>query len=273
MNNYFSYRDELIFVHYLHDAKPEKENFTLHTHGYCEVYCFFGGKGRFIVEGNSYPLHSGDILIMRPGEAHYIDIDLSVPYTRLAVHFYADLFDKFDSSRQLLRPFFQRERGRLNFYDFSDFGNDSYKQFINNICNPAENRRLNTITNLLMLLYETASAFDRKDRTESENPLIQKILGYINNNLSCSISLEDICSKFYISKAQLCRLFRASTGSTVWEYVTAKRLLMAQGLIRAGKKPTKIYQDCGFSDYTVFFRAYKKRYGKSPNDISYDGKI
>ncbi len=267
MNKYFSYRDELIYVLYSHDLHPRKEDFCLHTHEYCEIYCFLGGKGKFMVEGSTYPLNKGDILLMQPGEAHYIDIDLSVPYTRLAVHFYADLFDNFDNKRELLRPFIDRGRGKLNFYNSTDFLTENYRLYLNNICCPAENRRLNTITNLLPLLNELATAYDNKDKTVSEDPLIQKIITYINNNLTEYISLDEICRNFFISKAQLCRLFKASTGSTVWEYVTAKRLIMAQTRLRAGELPTRIFSECGFSDYTAFYRAYKKRFGNSPNKI------
>lgn len=92
MSNYLSYTDNLIYAHFTRDEHPGKEDFSLHTHDRCELYCFLDGKGEFKVEGTSYSLRSGDILIMRPGEAHYIDIDLSAPYTRMAIHFEIDLY-------------------------------------------------------------------------------------------------------------------------------------------------------------------------------------
>ena len=39
---------------------------------------------------------------------------------------------------------------------------------------------------------------------------------------------------------------------------------MAKEKIISGQKPTNVFGQCGFNDYSVFFRAYKKRFGLSP---------
>ncbi len=268
MDKYFDYSEERFSIGYNFDSKPNKNRFRLHTHEFCEIYCFFEGKGVFKVEGNSYPLHSGDILIMRPGEAHYIDIDPSLPYKRLSIHFDISLFDSLDNSRSLFRSFQSRDRGKLNLYTEREFISDSYKLFINNICNASQNQSLNTFTNLLPLLNEIALAFDNRNKDTIDNLLIVQIISYINCNLTEKITLEAICKEFYLSKPHLCRIFKTATGSTVWEYITAKRLIMAKKLIKSGKNPSEIYVECGFGDYSSFFRAFKKRFGVSPNGIS-----
>ena len=83
------------------------------------------------------------------------------------------------------------------------------------------------------------------------------------------MTLESICEKFYISKSQLNRRFKRVIGSTVWEYVTTKRLILAKELLQNGETPMTVYSKCGFNDYTSFFRAYKSRFFVSPkNDCS-----
>ena len=84
MFSYFRYNSGDLYVHFSQDEQPHPYDFKMHTHEQCELYCFFGGKGSFRVEGTNYPLSPGDIIIMRPYEAHYIDIDPSLPYTRSA---------------------------------------------------------------------------------------------------------------------------------------------------------------------------------------------
>ena len=140
--------------------------------------------------------------------------------------------------------------------------------FVNNICNISPNQHLNTVANLLPLLNEVAKAFDNKHKESIEDLLIQDIINYLNCNLTEKISLENICEKFYLSKPHLCRIFKQSTGSTVCEYVTAKRLVMACKLLRNGEKPCEIYSECGFGDYSSFYRAFKKRFGSSPNNLN-----
>ncbi len=265
MDKYYKYSDCDINVHYSRDEQPKKESFKLHTHESYEIYCLLDGSGNFKVEGNTYPLQNGDILILRPAESHYIDIDLSSPYTRMAINFNEDLFEKFDNSHKLLTPFTNREYGQLNLYRAKDFKNTNYKIFVNNICTPTENRKLQIISNLLPLLNEILIAFEGKSKEEQDDSTVNKITRYINSKITEEISLDEICNEFYISKPQLCRIFKSATGSTVWEYITAKRLIAAQSLIKAGQAPTKIYSDCGFGDYSAFYRAYKKKFGISPN--------
>ena len=38
----------------------------------------------------------------------------------------------------------------------------------------------------------------------------------------------------------------------------------ARQLILSGAAPTKVFAQCGFSDYSAFYRAYRKEFGISP---------
>lgn len=44
-----------------------------------------------------------------------------------------------------------------------------------------------------------------------------------------------------------------------------KRLIMAQNMLIMGNKPTKVYEECGFNDYTAFYKNYIKFFGRSPS--------
>ncbi|MBO5783869.1 MAG: helix-turn-helix transcriptional regulator, partial [Clostridia bacterium] len=56
------------------------------------------------------------------------------------------------------------------------------------------------------------------------------------------------------------------TGSTVWEYVTIKRLIRAREIIGAGTSPTEAAGACGFNDYSAFYRASRRQFGHSPRE-------
>ncbi len=260
--------EKFITIIYRHDEHPDKALYTLHTHDKCELYCIMSGKGQFKIEGNSYPLSAGDILIMRPGEAHYIDVDPLCPYSRVFVHFDPSLFDSFDPERHLLEPFNSRERGKLNKYSSDEFQSDRYRSFVDTIRSRDKLTRINAVAKLLPLLDDICKAFGNKTVSVESETVIQKILKYINSNITEHISIDEICREFYISKSQLCRIFKTNTGSTIWEYITAKRLVLAQNYIRSGHAPSKIFANCGFGDYSTFYRAYKKRFGISPNEQS-----
>ena len=268
MAEFFSYRDEDIDMHYSRDGKPVPSDFKMHTHEMYELYYFVGGNGIYKVEGTRYPLQKGDILIMRPAEAHYIDITDNKPYTRLSVNFKANLFSYIDPDGKLLAPFNGRKIGTFNRYRAENFKSDAYSVFIKNIMTDSPDRRVQTITNLLPLLNEIYLAFGSVTETEINKSLDSRIISYINRHISEDITLDAICEKFYISKTHLCRIFKKATASTVGEYITVKRLVNARQLILSGTPPTKAYLQCGFRDYSVFYRAYKKKYGASPRQIN-----
>ncbi len=94
---------------------------------------------------------------------------------------------------------------------------------------------------------------------------MRNIIEYVNNNLTKDISIEHLCDKFFISRAQLYRSFRNTTGSSVWDYVVTKRLLLAKSYISDGIRASEASAACGFHDYSAFYRAYLKRYGETPS--------
>lgn len=270
MAEYFSYSDSDIGMSYSRDDKPVPSDFKMHTHESYELYYFAGGSGIYRVEGAPYLLECGDILIMRPAEAHYIDITNNKPYTRLSVNFKANLFEGIDPNGRLLSPFNDRKIGTFNRYRAENFKSDAYSFFIKNIITDSPDRRVQTITNLLPLLNEISAAFGAVHETQTDKSLDSRIISYINHHLSEDITLDDICDRFYISKTHLCRIFKKATASTVGEYITVKRLVNARQLILSGTPPTKAYLQCGFRDYSVFYRAYKKKYGVPPSAFTND---
>lgn len=256
-----------ISAHLTYTKHPEKKNFYMHTHEHCELYCFLSGKGIYKIEGNDYPLESGDILIMRPTEAHYISIDENYPYKRFVVNFSLDIFDAFDDEGLLRLPFTKRQSGKNNLYRAYDFKTEDYKVYLKNMIEHFDSK-LYLTSNLFPLLNEISVAFSSKTAEKTNDTLDSKIVKYINQKICYDISLDEICKNFYISKPQLCRIFKNATGSTVWNYISVKRLALAKNLISNGMHPTKVYFECGFKDYSSFYRAYIKKYGTSPSEMS-----
>lgn len=265
MSQYFNYGDDFLVSHYTLSKKPNPKEFLMHSHETYELFYYISGKGVYKVEGNAYKLHSGDIAIMRPYEAHHIEINPDYPYTRFTVHFSPQLFSSLNITESLLLPFVNRESGQFNVYRQTDFKSDAYKIFLENMIADTDNRRRQLITNLLPLLNEIAIAFANKKTDSTVDSIDFKIVKYVNANLCENLSLDRICSEFYISKAQLCRIFKRATGSTVWDYITLKRLALAHEMLKSGCSPNYVYTRCGYKDYSVFFRAYRQKYGIAPS--------
>lgn len=106
---------------------------------------------------------------------------------------------------------------------------------------------------------DTASTAEGKAQ-----PLAAQLTTYINDHLYADISLDTLCQLFFLSRSQINRVFTRATGTSIWRYVTIKRLLAARAMIRNHEPAGSVCVRCGFSDYSAFYRAYKARFGCSP---------
>ena len=142
---FFHYRDPMITA--IHVRNDSAGPFKMHTHSFAELYCIVSGRGTFHVEGSHYSLRPGDIMLMRPGEAHYIEVDPTVPYERICVNFNINLFGHLDPENKLMMPYFDRANGVYNHYTSSPDNLQLLKNIVTN------GNTLATITaNLILLL-------------------------------------------------------------------------------------------------------------------------
>lgn len=92
-----------------------------------------------------------------------------------------------------------------------------------------------------------------------------KIIEYLSENFKQDISIEELCKKFYISTKMLYRVFKSQTGTTVFGYITAKRVKAAEELlIVSDRSISEIAADVGYSDYNYFIKVFKKSTGLTP---------
>lgn len=262
--NIFQYSDSEIFLSHSYDETPSQKQFYMHTHAHAELYCFLAGKAVFHVEGTAYALEPGDILLMRPGEAHYAQVDDRVPYERICLNFDTGLLRSLDPERQLTGPFYEHKAGKSNHYRPKD---DQCLQLLRAMT--AQQCRPVILGNLILLLQKLAEQFRAGEKPADKDTLEYSIIRYINKNLEKPLSLEALCERFFVSRTQLCRLFKQATGTSVGGYISVKRLLRARELLLQGEKPTEVYSPCGYRDYSTFFRAYTKYFGHSPREAEH----
>ncbi|MDD4546645.1 MAG: AraC family transcriptional regulator [Oscillospiraceae bacterium] len=273
MSYIYRYVDGSLDFHHSIDKKPCPDNFPMHAHEMYELLFFLSGNGRFMVEGCEYALEPGNLMLMRPSEAHKLKIQPDSPYERVAVHFSSDVVGGVDPKGELLRPFNDRPLGRQNLYQRSSFRSGYVHECLNSMetdINDNYYRRLSIATNLYPILTELREAFLFRQNESLQNPhneMSHELVSYVNYNLtSGDLSLDKLSEQFLISKCQLNRIFKQATGSTVWDYILIKRVMTARQMLRSGQPAHKVSQECGFRDYSSFYRFYKKRFNVSPQE-------
>ncbi len=258
-----------LYTRYAVSDDPDDRDFTMHVHERCEIFYFVSGNAEYLVEGAKYPLESGSVLIMRPAESHRTHILGSGRYERYAVNFSASVIDGIDPKRRLLKAFFDRPLGRGNFYFLSEFNKIPIENIFRDMCCRDEDdygKRLKILTNLFKLLDLISEAYFKRDSSEYTEPqnLSEQIVAYVNANLFKEISVPFLAEKFFLSTSQFSRIFKQATGAAPWEYITIKRLTEAKEKIRRGASAQYAAENCGFGDYSAFYRSYVKYFGCSP---------
>lgn len=244
---------------------PKNQKHPMHMHDNYEIYSFLSGDAEYYVEGSRYPLKSGDIILIRKNESHQLVLKSNAPYSRCVINFEIPFFKKLDPENKFLKMFDDRPLGKFNHYPAVLFPDNNWQYYLKKMTE-VQDKELR-FAYLLPLLVELSSCFEVVKNSTSHLPVsdqVTSIIRYINQNLQEELSLSLLCEHFYLSKAHLNRIFKQATGSTVWNYILIKRLILAREMLSAGKAPTEVFLVCGFQDYTTFYRAYKKHFGVSP---------
>ncbi len=272
MGKGFVFNDGKLGCWHSYIEHPNNEIYTMHAHDDIEILFFISGSAEFRVEGNSYILEPNDVMIFRPAEAHVICLDENEPYERIIMGVPMSYFSEIDLDGEFLQPFFNRDPGTLNRYNASDFSTNLYQHCFYKACTKSD--ELSDIVRVKSYLYpllaEIKTAYAKKKSKEPLNKgsfgFAYRVVGYINEHLYEDISLEKVSEEFFMSKSQINRIFKKAIGSTVWEYITVKRLLAARAKIRSGVSAANASIMCGFYDYSSFYRAYRSRFGCSPKE-------
>lgn len=251
------------YIRHAADDAPDAADFGFHVHGLCEIYYFVSGDAEYLVEGARYPLRSGSLLMMSPGEAHCVRILGKARYERYALNFPLSAFDSFDPQRLLMRPFRTRALGRRNLLQMSGM-EPHFAEMCAEGLEPYA-RRVVMHAKLTLLLDALCRAYDAQSAPDLQpDSLGAQIVSFVNQHLFEELNLDAVAAHFYLSRSQLGRVFRKATGAPPWDYITAKRLVAAKALIAEGSTARAAAERCGFHDYSVFYRAFVRRFGCSP---------
>lgn len=267
MAHIFSYKGTKIYSHHSVDSYPDANVFNMHAHDWLEILYCISGKGHYIIEDSLYPLEPGDIFVIRPGEMHKLQIESSSTYERIVIRFSPSLLESHDSQRGLLQVFYDRPSGQRNRYKVKD--SPLIEAALSNYdFDSIPDIGANLVGRLLLILTALEGIYTSMDHTAGVKNIQRDMLAFVNAHIFDDLSVQMVAEHFGKSRSQVSRIFKQTTGSSLWDYVIAKRLTEARSMIQKGESAHQAAGDCGFSDYSAFYRAYKARFGVSPRDDS-----
>jgi AraC-like DNA-binding protein len=113
-----------------------------------------------------------------------------------------------------------------------------------------------------------ASLFGPSPRATSKAGLSRaahrRVLDRIEHELHRSLTLADLAAEAGVGVRQFCRAFRASNGTSPYQYVLAQRVERARRLIAGGSPLPEVALLCGFGDQSQLTRFFTRHVGLSP---------
>ena len=257
------------------DLTHKKVNISLHSHSFYEImFCRAADRVEYLVGSRQYKIGAGDILVIAPGISHMpiFPEDMQYPYDRdilwVNASFMAkilELYPGFGVDR-MRTPILLRTKGT----PFSYIG-DCFSDGINETINQKMGYdKVITAHAILIISHILRAISDGGNGSFGpEKPtMINSLIEYIEGHLDEKLSLDEVAAHFYISRGTVNKFFRQSMDTTFYKFVTQRRLILAKLLITEGENMDVISRKCGFTDYSTFYKSFKKEYGISPREYA-----
>jgi AraC family transcriptional regulator len=98
--------------------------------------------------------------------------------------------------------------------------------------------------------------------------LAQKAAWIIERNSDNNLTLEGMSEACGVSRSHLARAFAAATGQPLVTFLRARRLTLAAEALAAGAPNIlKIALDAGYSSHEAFTRAFRDKFGSTPESV------
>ena len=120
---------------------------------------------------------------------------------------------------------------------------------------------LSEVVEVLLVRHSVKRVVRRPAR---EPGAVRMVREYIDDNLSCDISLRDLSGVAGIGPFHLIRLFRKAVGAPPHAYLIRRRVQRAREMLLGGRSIVDIALETGFSDQSHFTRAFKGAVGITP---------
>jgi len=219
------------------------------------------GEGFVLIGGTCHAFSKGDMALINSDAIHYTFSNTNMSYSCIIV--------STDFCKQM-----GIDHHRLSFVPL--LRNEKLSELFEEICNIYENESSLRLAKLNCLLLEMligivngySSIKDVANIEQKELEIAKKVLLYIRENYRSRITLDSIAEHVLTDKYTLCKIFKRSTGQTIFENINAYRCMRAAEYISHGKTVCEAASLCGFENNSFFTKTFKKYVGVLPSKYS-----
>jgi AraC-like DNA-binding protein len=249
-----------------------------HRHDFCELAIVTQGSALHRLEGNDFPVASGDVFLLQGQQRHFFhnrqNLGLAnIMYDPEKIGFpendlrrlpgYCAMFMLEPSYRQQHRFASHLHLHRVSLAHAEQLTREIEKESTEKF--PGYEVALRA--KLLELIVYLSRAYMESETIEAHALLrVGKVIGALENDFSKDWKLPDLVKIAHMSRSNLMRVFRKATGKTPIEYLLRLRIQKAMTLLNSTDLSiTGIALETGFNDSNYFTRQFRKITGMPPS--------
>ncbi|WP_248930425.1 AraC family transcriptional regulator [Paenibacillus hamazuiensis] len=247
-----------------------------HYHRGIEILVVYRGKGQLLLNRKMYELKDGCVVFLQPFQLHRIDFDVSeqCPYERTVLTFeptaFAPFFKTFPGMGRFFEEMWKGELVEQVFYMENEMPYisavlDRYGRKL------AERHDADDLEDAAIAIMQILDCLQplKKDapfrgtaRAESH---AEKIMHWVEEHYTEPFDLGELAKELHLSRHHVSHLFRSETGSSITDYLIARRIRQACWLLKTETTPVEhIGPKVGIPNYSYFCRLFKKITGLTP---------
>lgn len=240
-----------------------------HIHrNWFELTLILEGRGYVVTNGVSVPIKAGEIYLSFPGDIHAIYTDKEKPLKYNFLSIWPDdekLLDRFEEimlyySDPTKRVFADKDIEYLIGNSISEiFFDDEYSKDMLVFA-------LNQIMRYVIRNFG-GNKKNKKLNVGSSQELCYQMMNYISTHIYVMNGLSTLSDYFGYSYSYLSDVFHKTTGETLMQYYTLRRLDVSAMLIKENRLSIgEISELLKYSSIYTFSRAFKNHFGVSPTE-------
>ena len=238
-----------------------------HVHDEYEILYVVNGKVLYNIIDKQYELEPGDMILIPKNTLHKIG-NPSSKSKRIILSFTEEFIKHHSTPKtDLLVVFNKIKDTNIHKISFRNQTKNTLESYLKHLCDLFISNEYGddliynlTFAKTMLLINKQFNEVEEEYIPNTDDIHISKIVKYIDENYSRKVLLEDIAKHLSLSVSRVCHLFKEKTGISILQYINKKRLIKSKILLKKGFSIYYVSSECGFQDYTSFFRNFFKMF-------------
>lgn len=270
------------FFYVLNKLSDGRDSFkeTFHAHQGMELQYIHRGEGQLIIDQRTYRVESNMLCLFQPFQLHRLRMDMcpESPYLRSFVVFEPAVYEPYLQGMPHLLTFY-RALCQDRWPEPVIYRLPEEHEFVRTLTSisghlraedPDELRQekvaLFLVALLRQLLHVLSDFRERADPKPRPAHRAEQIMQWVERNYTRPFRLEALAAELHMSPYHISHLFREATGTSLSEYVKARRLRQACVLLTVSElSVAEIGALIGLDNSSYFCKIFKEYKGITPH--------